>query len=140
MTSRGPADRSGDPVGGSVADATQAGENAPRMSTEPPPDAAPAATPPKAGLRAKLKGFFDEYGVLGIVVFGVVSALTLAGTVAAAAWAVPADSAAVKAGAFAVGYLGYRATLPLRVACSFALTPLVARVVRRRKKADPGGA
>jgi hypothetical protein len=90
----------------------------------------------------KLKALLAEYGRVAIWTYFVIFALVLAGFAIAIAYGFDVKSAQGGAGTLGAAYLATKATQPLRIAGTLALTPLVARIVRRfeRKVEQPGEA
>ena len=84
--------------------------------------------------RQRLKDLLAEYGRLALFTYLVLFALVLAGFAAAIHWGVRAESTAGKAGLWGAAWLATKVTQPLRILATIALTPLVAQVLKRRKK------
>lgn len=110
-------------------------------------------------MKEKLTRLVSEYGGVGIAVFATIWILTFGGSVLAikggledevrsglrsimafiADLGLPFEMASedfvAGAGVFVIAWLVLRVTLPLRILLAIALTPLVAKVVRRAPKA-----
>lgn len=82
-------------------------------------------------MRRTLKNVLAEYGTLALVVYLSIFTLVLGGAWAAISLGWQPASATANLGAFTAAYLATKATQPLRIAATLAVTPLVARVVER---------
>jgi len=102
----------------------------------PEPAPAPAAKP---GLRERLQTLLSEYGPFAVWVYFGIFALVLAGFGLAFQFGARAESAAGVAGTWGAAYLATKATQPLRIAATFALTPILVRLLRRKKQGKDGG-
>jgi len=90
--------------------------------------APPAAKPT---LKQRLSDLFAEYGKIAIATYFVLSILTIIGfSVAFAIGAAPSTATGV-IGVIGAGWLAAKATLPIRILITLALTPAVAFVVNR---------
>lgn len=101
------------------------------------------STPPKKlDAKERLKLLWTEYGTLAIVVFLVLWVGTLSAIYVAvkmgwrqaeviAAGAASEEGMGKTAGTFGVAYLMFRFTMPFRVAATFILTPIVAKLLER---------
>ena len=87
--------------------------------------------------RQRLKTLLAEYGRLALYTYLVLFVLVLLGFAAAIHLGVHTDSTAGKAGLWGAAWLATKVTQPLRILASVALTPLVAKVLKRRKKPVP---
>jgi hypothetical protein len=81
--------------------------------------------------RQKLKDLLAEYGKTALVTYVAVLLIVFAGFALAIAWGVHVESAAGGTGLLGAAYVATKLTQPLRIAATLALTPIVARVVRR---------
>ena len=101
------------------------------------PDRASRAIPGIVKLE-KLKALLAEYGRVAIWTYFAIFALVLAGFVLAIAYGFDIESAKGGAGTLGAAYLATKATQPLRIAATLALTPLIARLVKRfERKGEP---
>ncbi len=80
-------------------------------------------------MKKKFKELFEKYGTTAVVVYFALFFLVLAGFAAAIAFGVKVESAAGSAGVLGGAYLATKLTQPLRIAATFAITPLVAKLV-----------
>ncbi len=98
----------------------------------------PAAEPkvvPKKTLKERLVAHFAEYGKLAIYTYLAISLCTIIGfSIAIGIGVSPSDATGVL-GVIGAGWLAAKATVPLRILGTLALTPAVAAIVRRRKPA-----
>jgi hypothetical protein len=85
--------------------------------------------------QAKLKALLVEYGSLAIYTYLVLFVLVLAGFALAITTGLKVDSSAGKAGVLGAAWVATKLTQPLRIVASVALTPIVARMFKIRKKA-----
>lgn len=109
--------------------------------TEPSTEAAPlppvettvpAAKPP---LRIRLKKLTAEYGNVALVTYLTLSVSAIVGFSLAIGFGFGADSAGDILGTIGAGWLAAKATMPLRILATLALTPLIAKLLERRRKA-----
>lgn len=114
-------------------------------------DDAQAATAAKPPLKQRLSALFEEYGRIAIITYFTLSILTIIGS-SVAIWLIGASVLArfgvqppSETGMLGVLFGGWalgKATLPIRVPITLALTPVVASLVRRRRAAadasEPG--
>ncbi|HEX3759654.1 MAG TPA: hypothetical protein VHW23_13165 [Kofleriaceae bacterium] len=98
-------------------------------------DDAPAAA--KRPLKQRLSALFEEYGRIAIVTYFTLSILTIIGFSIAIWTGVKPSSETGVIGVIIAGWALGKATLPIRIVITLALTPLVALVVRRRGGAAP---
>jgi hypothetical protein len=96
--------------------------------SEPLP--APSTRPP---LRKRLQTLMVEYGQLALVVYLTIFALVLVGFVLAIQLGVKVQGAGATAGTWAAAYIATKITQPLRIMATLAVTPLVMRLLPRRK-------
>ena len=87
----------------------------------------------------KLKALLAEYGRVAIWTYFAIFALVLLGFVLAIAYGFQVESAKGGAGVLGAAYLATKATQPLRIAATLALTPLISRFAKRfeRKGEQP---
>ena len=81
--------------------------------------------------RERLKQLLAEHGRVAIWTYFTIFALVFAGFAIAIAWGVEVESASGSAGVLGAAYAATKLTQIFRIAATFALTPVVARVVRR---------
>lgn len=82
----------------------------------------------------KLKALLSEFGGVAIAIYLVIFVLVLVGFALAIRMGVKVESAAGGAGVLGAAYLATKLAQPLRIAATLALTPLVARVLRRVRR------
>jgi len=109
-----------------------------KMSDAEDLQARPAAKPT---LKQRLSELFGEYGKIAIATYFVLSILTIIGfSIAFAIGAAPSTASGV-IGVIVAGWVAAKATLPIRILITIALTPgvafVVTRVGRRAKPAPP---
>jgi hypothetical protein len=88
--------------------------------------------------RKRLKQLLAEYGKLALYVYLAIFALVLAGFALAISMGIKVESAAGQAGIWGAAWLATKVTQPLRILATLALTPLVARLLRRPRRTDEG--
>jgi hypothetical protein len=86
--------------------------------------------------RERLKNLLAEYGKLAIYVYLGIFVVVLAGFAVAIQCGIKVESTTGKAGVLGAAWLATKVTQPLRILAALALTPLVARFLRRRKPAE----
>ena len=86
--------------------------------------------------RQKLKDLLAEYGRMALVTYVAVLLIVFAGFALAIAWGVRVESAAGGTGLLGAAYVATKLTQPIRIAATLALTPIVARVVRRFRRSN----
>ena len=96
-----------------------------------------AAPPPKPTLKERLKAHFAEYGSIAIYTYLTLSILTIIGFSIAIGAGVAPSSATGVFGVIGAGWVAAKATMPLRILATLGLTPLIATLLSRRKKARP---
>ena len=92
---------------------------------------------PKRTLKQRLKAHFAEYGRVAIWTYLTLSILTIIGFSIAIGAGVAPSSATGVFGVIGAGWVAAKATMPLRILATLGLTPLVATLLSRRKKAAP---
>jgi len=96
---------------------------------------APEQPPPKRTLKARLKEQFDEYGKIAIITYLSLSFLAIIGfSVAIGMGVEPSDATGVLGVIFA-GWIAAKATMPIRILITLGLTPAIAALVVRKKRA-----
>jgi hypothetical protein len=96
-----------------------------------------AVVPPKRTFKQRLQAHFAEYGRIAIWTYLVLSILTITGFSIAIGMGVSPSSTSGVFGVIGAGWVAAKATTPLRILATLALTPLVAALVQRRKKPEP---
>jgi len=91
----------------------------------------------KRTLKERLKALFADYGKIAIYTYFTLSILTIAGFAIAIGFGVGPTSASGVLGCIGAGWVAGKATMPLRILATLAITPLIAMLVRKRKKPDP---
>lgn len=92
---------------------------------------------PKRTLKERLKAHFAEYGSIAIYTYLTLSICTIIGfSIAIGAGVAPSTATGVF-GVIGAGWVAAKATMPLRILATLALTPLIATLLQRRKKAEP---
>lgn len=86
---------------------------------------------PRAPLSQRLKSLIDEYGTLAFGVYFGIFAFTLVAFALAIQFGFHTASAAGRAGVWGAAYLATKATQPLRIVVTLALTPLLPKLLRR---------
>ncbi len=84
--------------------------------------------------RERLKTLLAEYGSLALYIYLVIFALVLVGFVVAIRMGIHVDSTAGKAGVWGAAWLATKVTQPLRILATVALTPIVAQLLKLKKK------
>jgi hypothetical protein len=87
--------------------------------------------------RQRLKRLLAEYGRLALYTYLVLFVVVLLGFAGTIHLGVHTESTAGKAGLWGAAWLATKVTQPLRILATVALTPLVAQVLKRRKKSVP---
>jgi membrane protein implicated in regulation of membrane protease activity len=89
-------------------------------------------------MKARLQKLLAEYGKVALYTYLTLSLLAIAGFSVAIGLGFGAESATSVIGTIGAGWLAAKATMPLRILATLALTPLVASLVRRltKDKAD----
>ncbi|MBL8944069.1 MAG: hypothetical protein JNK45_13015 [Myxococcales bacterium] len=85
----------------------------------------------------KLKDHFAEYGGIAIATYFVIFALTWSGFAVAIGQGVAVDGAATDGTTIGTAWLATKATQPLRILATLAITPLVAAVWHRIRPPAP---
>jgi hypothetical protein len=98
-------------------------------------DQAPPAKPSRPSLKQRLSAQFNEYGKVAIITYFTISILTIAGFSIAIGLGVEPSSATGVFGVIVAGWALAKATLPIRVLITLGLTPIIAYVVTRRRRA-----
>jgi hypothetical protein len=102
-------------------------------------DDAQAATAAKPPLKQRLSALFEEYGRIAVITYFTLSILTIIGFSVAIWTGVQPSSETGVLGVIIAGWALGKATLPIRIPITLALTPVVAYVVRRRRGAPDQG-
>lgn len=88
-------------------------------------------------MKARLQKLLAEYGKVALYTYLSLSLLAIAGFSIAIGLGFGAESATGVIGTIGAGWLAAKATMPLRILATLALTPLVASLVRRITKNRP---
>ncbi len=92
----------------------------------------------KPTLKERLRAHFAEYGRVAIYVYLVMSLLTIAGFSIAIGAGVEPSTATGVLGVIGAGWLAAKATMPIRILITLAVTPpIAALIVRRKTKKSP---
>lgn len=95
-------------------------------------------TAAKPSLKERLSAHFAEYGKVAIYTYLTLSLAAIAGFSIAIGMGFGASSATGVLGTVGAGWLAAKATMPLRILATLALTPLVAMLWRKwRPEAEP---
>jgi hypothetical protein len=87
----------------------------------------------KKSMKEKLTALLAEYGKVAIYLYFAIFALVFAGFTIAIAAGVDVESAAGGAGLVGAAWLATKLTQPLRILATLALTPIVGKLLARRK-------
>lgn len=85
-------------------------------------------------MKARLQKLLAEYGKVALYTYLALSLLAIVGFSVAIGLGFGAESATGVIGTIGAGWLAAKATMPLRILATLALTPLVASLVRRLTK------
>lgn len=91
----------------------------------------------KRPLKERLSEHFAEYGKLALYTYLTLSLLAIAGFSIAIGMGLSPSSATGVLGTIGAGWLAAKATMPLRIIATLALTPLVAVLWRKWRPARP---
>jgi hypothetical protein len=83
--------------------------------------------------RAKFKALLEAYGRVAVVVYFGIFLATLAGFAIAISFGIELESAKGGAGLLMASWLATKLTQPLRIAGTLALTPLVAKMLNKKR-------
>jgi hypothetical protein len=83
--------------------------------------------------REKFKALLEVYGRVAVVVYFGIFLSTLAGFAIAISFGMELESAKGGAGLLMASWLATKLTQPLRIAGTLALTPIVARVLNKKR-------
>ena len=93
-----------------------------------------AAVAVKPTLKVRLRTLMAEYGRVAIYTYLALSLGTIAAfSIAFGAGMAPSSASGVF-GVIGAGWLAAKATMPLRILATLGLTPLIATLLRRRKR------
>lgn len=99
--------------------------------------AAPALAPAKPKLMERLQAFIVRYGMLALVVHYVIFGLCLAGFMLLIRAGFQVEGAVGAASTFGGAYLACQVIKIPRFAATFALTPLIDKLIRRLRSKEP---
>jgi hypothetical protein len=88
-------------------------------------------------MKARLEKLMAEYGTIALYTYLSLSLLAIIGFSVAFGIGAAPSSAVGFVGVIGAGWLAAKGTLPLRIPATLALTPLIARLVRKRKTPAP---
>jgi hypothetical protein len=91
----------------------------------------------KKSLKERLAANASEYGSIAIYTYLTLSILTIAAFSIAFGVGLAPSSASGVGGVIFAGWVAAKATMPLRILATLALTPLVATLVKRRRARKP---
>lgn len=91
--------------------------------------------PKKLSLKERLKKLTDQYGRVALYTYLALSLSAIAGFSIAIGFGMDADTTGGVLGAIGAGWVAAKATMPLRILATLGLTPLIAALLARRKKA-----
>lgn len=91
----------------------------------------------KRPLKERLADQFAEYGKLALYTYLALSLLAIAGFSVAIGMGLSPSSATGVLGTIGAGWLAAKATMPIRIIATLALTPLVAVLWRKWRPAPP---
>jgi hypothetical protein len=99
--------------------------------------AAPAPPGPakKPKLGERLKTLLAEYGQIALITYFVLFGVVFAGFLIAFKTGIKTESTAGSASLWGASYVAAKVTQPIRILVTLALTPIVARVFRRKPAA-----
>ncbi len=85
----------------------------------------------RLSVQERLKLLFEEFGTVALGIYFAIWVLTLGGiwTAMKAGW--QPETTAAQAGTLGAAYVVFRLTLPVRIAATVVLTPIVARLLER---------
>ncbi|MFT4974392.1 MAG: hypothetical protein ACI8S6_000274 [Myxococcota bacterium] len=92
---------------------------------------AEADTPAKPPLKQRLNALMEEYGRIAIFTWLTIFVLTLSSFVVAIKFGYTPDGAAGQSGIVVIAYVATQATKPIRIFATLALTPVIAKLIRR---------
>ena len=107
------------------------GDDAP--ADDPASDAAQA----KPSLKQRLSALFEDYGRIAIITYFTLSILAIIGFSVAIGLGVEPSGATGVIGVIIAGWALAKATLPIRILITLGLTPIIALIVTRRRRAAP---
>jgi len=91
----------------------------------------------KATLKERLSALFRQYGQIAVYTYFVLSILTIIGFSLAFAVGTAPESATGVFGVILAGWVAAKATLPVRILITLALTPGISVVVNRLRRRGP---
>lgn len=87
-------------------------------------------------MKAKLDALLAEYGKIVLLVYLSTSVVTFGGAMIAIKSGFQVEGAAEGAGLVAASWVFLKLTQPIRIAVTIVLTPIVAKIVRRKKPTE----
>ncbi len=94
----------------------------------------PAPVPGKPTLKQRLAAHINEYGQIAIITYFTLSILTIIGFSIAIGLGTSPESTTGVLGVMFAGWVAAKATLPIRILITLAVTPVVALVVKRLRR------
>ena len=88
--------------------------------------------PPKPSLKSKIKGLVEEYGPIALVVYLTIFGLTVLGFFVAISAGWDTDTSGGLTAKFFAVWAATKLTQPIRIAATFAITPIVAKWWHKR--------
>lgn len=85
--------------------------------------------------KAKLKALLAEYGRVALWTYFAIFLLVMAGFVVAIKTGLKADTSMGKASLLGAAWVATKLTQPIRILATLALTPVIAQVLKIKKKA-----
>lgn len=85
--------------------------------------------------KAKLKALLAEYGRVALWTYFGIFLLVMAGFVVAIKTGMKADTSMGKAGLLGAAWVATKLTQPIRILATLALTPLIAQLLKIKRKA-----
>jgi hypothetical protein len=89
----------------------------------------------KLPLKLRLKKLYEKYGKVAVYTYLALSLSAIAGFSIAIGFGMDAETTGGVLGAIGAGWVAAKATMPLRILATLGLTPLIAALVAKRKKA-----
>jgi hypothetical protein len=106
-------------------------------AADPSAPTGPAEAPRKPSLKERLTRTFEDYGKIAIYTYFTLSILTIIGFSIAIGMGFEPSDATGFLGVIFAGWVAAKATLPIRILITLAITPVVASVVNRLRPKRP---
>ncbi|MHB8872589.1 MAG: FAM210A/B-like domain-containing protein [Myxococcaceae bacterium] len=91
----------------------------------------------KPTLKQRLKAIYDQYGKIAIGTYLAIFVLVWAGFYLAVHLGVKLEGTAGAAGTVGIAYAATKVTQPVRILATLVATPLLAKLLSRRRPAEP---